>query len=327
MTKCLICGGIYPEDEITFHLESNANHWNTVEERGIWNCFEYLERSGETLASTEWSDYYEKALPYYGYIRMLKKEDKVVYQCTLHQEPILFDDATEMIEHCLKDHVYNEDTGGIIKHRMKEVILHNIRVKKGSTQRITEEDLEKYADEELKKLSIERELTGKQQSHAFDGYVEDQFSRLTAFIQNKDSICPLCNHDIDFMNLSDREKYIANKVIQGLKAGMKNLSKEDEKDFNKLVKRKYQGKIFDKNADLCLKCLLHLHTAHLTMLNRLVSENVLSGALPEYLASRKYQKEADQENLSTVLGKPTKVEDRQDGWRKPLLKWLKEGSH
>jgi len=126
------------------------------------------------------------------------------------------------------------------------------------------------------------------------------------------------------MSMSEQEKFIANKVVQSLKVGMQDLSKEDEKSFDKLVSRTYKGKIFDKDVSLCLKCLLHLHTAHPTILRGLVTEKVLTGSLPEYLAYEKYKSEPEKMNLSRVFDRPRNVEDRLKPHERALKRWLEK---
>ena len=296
--KCLICGSLETEETIEFHLESLANHYDILNERGLFNCFEYLDET-ENLSG----DYY---YPYYGYVKRKKKGyqgKEYYYVCTLHEDKVpLFENVDDVIEHCLKEHSENPDTEGILKHRIKEAIVHNLRVMRGSTENISTEDLERYADEEIKKGRIEKELTGKEHSEALQGYILDKYEKLSLFMTHQNSLCPLCNHDIEFMGLSQVELYITKKALESLKSGM-NLSEEDRKDYDKVIHQKYGGQILDKKVSLCLKCLLHLHTSHPTMLENLVKEGIVKSALTDYLVYKGYEKEKTEENLSSILSK------------------------
>lgn len=325
-TKCLICGGIYDFDEITFHLETFHN--KEVEEKGLWECFEFLgaSREQENLEAKEWSDFprgtvitqepIKYQLPYYGYIKRRKgKKGEVYYYCTLCDKE--FEDADNMLTHCLEMHGEHPDTYGILKERTKELVLKQIREKHGSTERINPEQLEKYATEVLKERNILEELTTVSKT-TLNGYSADLFERIFEFLTRENDVCPLCSVSIDYMALANQEIYVANQVVKSLKAGMLSLKEEDEKSFNKVVERYYEGKILGKPRDFYLKAVLHLHTAHPRILKNLVKNKIIEGALPEYIAYERYK--STKTNLSNKQDKP-RIEKAVK--EKALKDWLK----
>lgn len=345
--KCKLCSEIHSSiDSIEYHLENE--HSEELEDLGlsVAECYEIidheeLEKQVQTLRrieqrivnlNQEYPTYqypYPKKkgyqyYPYYKYVYYYypKGKKEKVFVCTVHNFET--DSPKEMIAHILKYH--KEDAEEFMLKRASEIVLNRIRRKFGSTEHISPEQLKKLAREELKEVFILNELKSPQVSQAFHSWVEDRYEKLGQFVTGESSLCPLCNFEMEHLTMEESEKYIANQVLEKLKQWMTTLSKEDEKDFNKLVKRKYEGQWLDKKVSLCLRNTLHLYTRHRPHFDTLFSKGILKGKLVKFLVLEKWKdKGKEKMNLSDIL-KAKSPEERMTKEEKVFKEWLEKGN-
>jgi hypothetical protein len=202
----------------------------------------------------------------------------------------------EFMSHMLKYHP--DDFEAWLKHHVGEGLKHRIRYKYGSSEHLSPEILSRLVEAELKEIMLTTELTQENNLEAFSGYADRSFSEMRDFLTGKTNICPLCHKDMEYH--TEDNAYLSKKIIDSLKAGMTTLSREDEKYYYKVVKRKYPAKWRAEDIDLCLRNTLHMHLTH-GRIESLVKAKILSGALPEWLASKGYEDKQTKMNLSSLF--------------------------
>lgn len=346
--RCKLCNEIHTSlEDVEYHIETE--HQEELEDLGlsVAECYEIvdyneLQRQIQTLRrieqrivnlNEETQQYYypypypkKKGAQYYPYYKYIyyyypKGKKEKVFICTVHNFET--DSPKEMIAHILKYH--KEDAEEFMLHRASEIVLNRIRKKFGSTEHISPEQLKRLARKELEEVFIKEELKSPQVSTAFYGWVEDRYEKLSRFVTGESNLCSLCNFEMEHLSMEEQEKFIANQVIQRLKKGMK-LSKGDEKDFNKLVNRKYKGQWLNKEVSLSLRNVLHLYTKHRPHFDTLFEKGILKGDLVKFLALEKWRdKSKTKMTLSDIL-EAKSPKDRMSKSERVYLEWLERGS-
>lgn len=353
--KCLICGEIYTFlRDIEWHIETE--HWIEAEEQGVSNCYEIIpkeeleaqlralktiERRLMTLAKEEKEEYpkpykYQGKYyyPYYG--QVYRSQDKSLFLCLEHQ--FVTNSPREMLMHLLKEHSEKEGKEFGIQV-CSEMILNRIRNKYGSTERISEEDLGRYAKEELKEIFMLKELTTPTKSKALLGYANEKVERLKEFLTNEEvDLCPVCHRDSwsTFSNpvYEYKAKEVLAKVVKNTRTWKKYQRARNEalSDIKKAMPRLqdylkdlgYRPKINGQRVFVPIHKVIHLSLEHPKVLERLLAEKVIESTKIMKLHSAIHEKKS-QEKLSQVF-RVIPVEERLTKGEKAFKKWLEKGS-
>lgn len=239
----------------------------------------------------EWTDYpkgirigpYVTPYPYppyyrYGYGDKRGKYRYLCLQCNFEST-----DPKEFMKHLTEIPSHKEDLQDWLKNHLKGQILHRIRVEKGSTMRLSDEDLDRYAETELKEIMFGLELTTPQPER-MTGVISHEFEVVSQFLQGKTHVCPICN--LESLSVYPQEEYRTKIILEGLKSGMHNLTGKET--GIQLMNRKYQGYWNDDPIDLCLRCNIHLHLRHPATYKSLYASKTLKGGLVSWLATESY---------------------------------------
>lgn len=334
--RCLVCSEEFESlDEAEYHLEhSDSNHDYMREKLGIPTLIQAYTFDTEDVPEKEDDSqttlqdlrklkelpqvFTDKAVqypypPYYRYEYYGKEH----YLCAEHNIEVA--DPKEFLRHLTEIQTHKEDIEPWLLNHTKRVIHNRIRHEKGSSMRLSDEDLDRYAETEIKELMFGLELQAPQPER-MAGIVSSKYANLKAFLAGKLDHCPECN--LASMNLSatDKEAYREKLILDGIKKVNPHLSsiKYDPKNpqgyYEHLTHQKFQGTWNSEPISLCLLCNMHAHLRHPLAYKQLWSSNILGGQLPDYLASESY--------LSGK--KPLRAEMNLS--KVDMLKWLKGDS-
>jgi len=350
--KCLICGEIYTSlRDIEWHVETE--HWIEAEEQGVSNCYEIipkeeLEAQLETLKTIEKKlmtlakekkEEYPKPYKYQGkyyypyYGQVYRSQDKSLFLCLEHQ--FVTSSASEMLKHLLKEHGQKEGKE-FGKQVCAEIVLDRIRNKFGSTERISPEDLRRYAEEELKEIFMLKELTTPTKSKALLGYASEKIGRLKEFLTNERvEICPVCNRD-SWSTFSDPAyQYKAREVLTEIAKNTKTWKRcqkdreEALSDYKKPIPRLqdyaknlvYSATIDSKRVKVPIHKVIHLSLEHPKVLERLLAERVIDSKDIMKLHSAIHERKSE-EKLRQHF-RVTNVENRLSPEERLRYRWLK----
>ncbi len=263
----------------------------------------------------EWVD--DKKLPYPSYPYYFLS-DTSEYACLAStHEPFKTSDLKAWLSHLMANH--SEDMKGWLHNHLKASLVKRIRHERGSSERLSDEDLERMATEELDELMITAELTSPEQPERMSGIIDARNSKIAEFLQGKLSYCPVCGLTGENLSANDREAYYEKLILEGLKPKM-NLSGKEK--YDALTRRLYGGTINNQAVSLCLKCNMHLHLRHEQTYLGLLQSKTLDGDLPKYLASKSYLPEKNRQELSTELKGLKPAKESIPTSEKAYLDWL-----
>jgi hypothetical protein len=316
MCKCLICGALYPEDDIIYHLE--YNHWDIVEERGLWESFEYLEQEKE---SREWTDIEQerirpepiKTMPSVpqdllpsGWIREEVQEypykpfyyypSEQQYYCS--EDKYLAKDFNSFLIHVLTKHP--RDYENVLRHAVVETLKDKVAM-----------DTNKRTIQELVERQIQRWLLEAEQKEpeALYKHVEEHFNSLLEYLKGNTNTCPYCNTEALINNKLHLDK-IHFCLVKGAMEMDARLRKKFESYKQKYGYYPYMGNALyectwdDKKVFLKLHPLLHVYQDHNTAFKGLIKTGILKGELIDFLAKKKYlNKETEPPTLKATENK------------------------
>jgi len=340
--RCLACLDAFDSlEEATYHVEhaEDAVHTEFREKHGSDSMIQMievedledldLEHSQENLETQrEWSDFPKGyklpdnpvkyspntqkylAYPYSPYFYDVEGK---AYFCAEHH--VGSQNVGEYMKHMQEYH--KDDFNDFLRHHVKQGVINKLRFQHGSSELLTDEQLEKFVDDKIAEIMITAELKAKP-IESLTGFIDAKFEDLKPFLSGSKDLCPLCNR-IASSVIDPRYTYLTSRIIESLKKGMQLTGKE--KYYTDYAKRKYQGKWKKaEDIDLCLLNNIHMATFHKETYQRLASEEILTGDLVKFLLTFEGKPEEQHLAKGLVAGKDknsTKAEN-------VLSKWLED---
>jgi hypothetical protein len=256
---------------------------------------------------SEWTDYaydpkYARPYPAYPYYRLTKTDE---FACI--DEPIFKTrDAKEFLAYMYESH--REDAIEWMKNHLKNKMVDKIRL--GSTEHISDEGLERMANDEFRELCMHTELRAKQPERM--GSIVTEKEGLADFVQGKLGYCPVCGATSENLSGNAKDEFLEKEILSLLKP---------TKGFT----QKYTASWNGRKIDACLKCNIHLHLSHKATFKRLFTSGVFTGGLPQWLATEGYlSRKSMKEELARGMVLPTADKNLKPR-DKDLLKWLSKG--
>jgi hypothetical protein len=327
--RCKICLDLFAElTDAEYHVEnSDEMHSTAMSKWGLPNCIDMVTVDDLTSVQTtleentrevevkvavnpylpnlpkEFTDY-AKMYPYPPYYRYGRK-GKQRYLCLKHNFET--QDIGEWLRHMNDSEEEKVDTEDWLVGYLKDIIYDDIRTRRGSKERITDEQLEKMARDQLKVMMLNGELQAPK-TEPLTGMFKDRDEKLSKFLQGCSGVCPVCA--LAEMNLSSDE-FHEKEILSQLKPTKGRF-------------QKYEGMWNGEKVELCLHANMHAHLSHKEIYKGLFTSGTLKGGLPQWLVNESYlSKKPFKEELTQGL---VPAKEKLSKAEKGYLKWFSDGS-
>ena len=321
--RCLVCSEEFETlDECEYHLEhSDSNHDYMREKLGIPTLIQAYTFDTEEVPEKEDGsqttlqdlrnlkplpkDFTDKAeqYPYPPYYRH-EYYGKEHYLCAEHNIEVT--DPKEFLRHLTEIQTHKEDIEHWLLNHTKRVIHNRIRHEKGSSMRLSDEDLDRYAETEIKELMFGLELQAPQPER-MTGIVLARNQKLSKFVQGEATSCPLCGVNTENLGGDAKDEYYEKEILSQLKP-------------TSGLTQKYETSWSGEKILACLKCNMHLHLKHKETYKQLFTSGIYTGGLVQWLATEAYLSKKPMVEELMKSGVP--VDKNLNPKDKDMLKWL-----